>query len=223
MLTPELLTFIKNKRNSAGKNKSEMSDSQITDLLLKAGWKETDIKVALEYDNDSEVPLPPYEPVFKDKEKGYKSLWDAFLHIVMFISLYVSAVSFGSILFEMIDAYYPPYFGYNGYDSYGTMEIEGQLAALIVTLPVFVYLFLKITRDTRVNPEIKSLIARRVLIYFTLTVAFIIVIGTLINVLTNVLAGDFRVNFLLKAVVVFVISGIVFAHYLGEVRSDRKL
>lgn len=214
MITKELLEYVKEKKTS------KLSDNEIRENLENIGWKKTDIIFALSFDYDGKIPVPPYEQELKNVEKGYRDIWDAFLHITMFFSMYVSAIAFGTILFKFVDVYFPtPTWSIYTDPLNG---IESALSSLLVTFPFFAVLFLKISKDTKTNPKIRGLKARKILIYMTLIAAFITSIISLIAVLTQILEGSLRTNYLLKALIIIVMSVCVFAYYLKQVQIDRK-
>jgi uncharacterized membrane protein len=63
---------------------------------------------------------------------------------------------------------------------------------------------------------------RKWLTYLTLFIAAGIIIGDLIALVFNLLAGDLTLRFLLKVLVVGGISGTIFGYYLSELRKDEK-
>lgn len=214
MITKELLEYVKEKKAS------KLSTNEIRENLENIGWKKADIIFALNFDYDEKIPVPPYEQDLKNVERGYRDIWDAFLHITMFFSMYVSAIAFGTILFKFVDVYFPTTTWSIYTDPLN--GIESALASLLVTFPFFAVLFLKISKDTGTNPKIRSLKARKILIYMTLIVAFITSIISLIAILTQILEGSLRANYSLKALIIIVMSVCVFAYYLKQVQIDRK-
>jgi len=63
---------------------------------------------------------------------------------------------------------------------------------------------------------------RRWLTYLTLFVAALVLIGDFMAVVRGLLSGELVPRFLLKAAVVAAISGIVFRHYLDDLRRDES-
>ena len=61
----------------------------------------------------------------------------------------------------------------------------------------------------------------RWLTYLTLFVAALALIGTLVVVVSGLLGGELTARFLLKALVVFSIAGVVFGHHLGRMRQQE--
>ncbi|HEY6207684.1 MAG TPA: DUF5671 domain-containing protein, partial [Gemmatimonadales bacterium] len=75
--------------------------AQIEDALLKAGWDTREVKGALAGFAEIDFPVPVPRP------KPYLSAREAFLYLVLFSTLYVSAYNFGSLLFQLINRAFP--------------------------------------------------------------------------------------------------------------------
>ena len=152
------------------------------------------------------------------------TMWDAFEHILMFISLYILATSLALILYTFVDKWVPAVrTGDYSYSSlFGGTLTRGYLAAIIVSYPFFAFLFLRITKRTKTNPLIKNLKARKSLIYFTLVVTFLISIGNVISAVYSFLNGNISLNFVLKLLVTLSISLLIFFYYVSQVKDDRK-
>ena len=77
------------------------SREEIKKVLLKAGWQEDEIKaeLALFAEVDFSIPVP--------RRKPYLSAREAFIYLVMFLCLYLSSFSFGSLLFDFINRALP--------------------------------------------------------------------------------------------------------------------
>lgn len=170
---------------------------------------------------------------------SHHSLWDAFEHALLFLSLYTLATSIALILHYFVDKWIPGvatdssssnvglpwilglYFGVDS--SSGNLELtllRGYLASLIVSLPTFVFLFLHIARRTLHNPDIINLKSRKVLIYVTLTITFLIMQYDLISLIYSLLSGNATWNFTLHFFVTILVSGVIFLYYLLQVKQD---
>lgn len=153
-------------------------------------------------------------------------MWDAFEHVLMFISMYVFASSSSMLLHTFVDTWLPDVTTtnsmYNSYNDLGSVLTRAYLSAIIVSFPIFAFLFLRITKHTKLNPTIRSLKLRKSLIYITLTVTFIILIWKLINTVYTMLSGNIGVNFLLHFVITVSVSGLIFAYYFLQVKEDRQ-
>jgi predicted neutral ceramidase superfamily lipid hydrolase len=94
------------------------------------------------------------------------------------------------------------------------------MASLIVSFPLFAFFFLRITKRTIEDVSIRMLKSRKFLIYLTLVVTFIILIINVITLVYTFIGGNITVNFFLKFLITLIVSGMIFAYYLYEVRED---
>lgn len=139
---------------------------------------------------------------------------DVFMHLFTIILLYVSAVSFITLLFQYINAVFPdiihPFFEQSA--------IRWALASLIVIFPVFLWASRFLRRDLAANPEKAELRIRKWLLYFTLFAAAGFIIGDLIALIFRFLEGELTTRFILKIVVILAVAIAVFWYYLGELK-----
>ena len=209
--------------------KKDLSDRTIKNNLLDAGWTLEEVEAA--FADDLPVPVPEGRKsptgtrTTAKTTGGTGTMWDAFEHILLFISMYVLAFTIGATLILFIDRWVPgvPDVYNYGTDGYRLSTLRGFLAALIVSYPLFSFFFLRITKRTFDHPDIRGLKARKFLIYLTLVVAFLIVIGNVISVVYNFLNGNVTPNFFLKFVVIVSISSLIFGYYLQQVKEDRTV
>lgn len=206
--------------------KEHIADGDIKRDLRTAGWLDRDIDAALR-DNPLIKPPTPPENYHGSASGGLAAvssptMWDAFEHVLMFISLYVLAISLALTFHLFINRWVPGIpEGYRGNVNADISELRGYIAALIVSFPLFSFFFLRITLRTINNPLIRALGARKFLIYATLVVTFITVTGSIISIIYNFLNGNVTLNFFLHFVVTTAISALVFAYYLQQVKEDR--
>ena len=165
-------------------------------------------------------PPPSHAP-------GSVGMWDAFEHVLMFISMYIFASSSSMLLHTFVDTWLPDIAAtsnmlYNSYSEFGSTLARGYLAAIIVSFPIFAFLFIRITKRTKLNPAVRNLQLRKSLIYLTLTATFIILIWKLINVVYTLLSGSIGINFLMHFIITVSISGLIFTYYFLQVKEDRQ-
>jgi hypothetical protein len=220
MTFTELNKYVKKAR------KEHLTDADIKRDLRTAGWLDRDIDAALRDNPLIKPPAPPenYHGIASGGLAAVSSptMWDAFEHVLMFISLYVLAISLALTFHLFINRWVPGIpEGYRMNPNADVSELRGYMAALIVSFPLFSFFFLRITGRTLKNPLIRALGARKFLIYATLVVTFIIVTGSIISIIYNFLNGNVNMNFFLHFVVTTAISSIVFAYYLQQVKEDR--
>jgi len=216
MITKELIDYIKNKRSL------NTSDDEIRDKLKKYAWKDEDINDAFNDPRTADVPIPPYKMQDYVKQQSLsssRSMWDAFQHVLMFISMGVVAIAIGLLIHEYINYFIPEY---RGDPIIRLPDVKEELASIIVTLPIFLFLFNRINKQTEENPAIRQLKARTVLTYLTLIITFIIVVSNVIHIVYNFLDGSVTANFVAHFLNTTSISGIIFWYFLNQVRYDRK-
>ncbi|MBI2003219.1 MAG: hypothetical protein HYS76_01405 [Candidatus Wildermuthbacteria bacterium] len=190
---------------------------EIASALRAGHWDEDEIQEGLSAfaEHDFSVPVPRKTVFAQPKE--------AFLYIVSFIGLYLSALSLGSLMFSFINRWFPDAltsYGYGIYESAGR-ELLLPLASLIIAFPLYAFLTRGLLRSMKHNPERRRSSVGKWLTYATLVVASLTVAGDLIAVLASLLGGEITVRFILKALVVLILSGVVFGFYLTLARTDE--
>lgn len=143
---------------------------------------------------------------------------DFFLWIAAMVALYVSVFSFITLLFEYINRAYPDPLGYGYVDPYSG-SIRFAIASLLVLFPVFLVLMRIIRKDIAKVPEKRDLWVRRWALFITVFVAGATVIVDLITLINYFLGGDLTTPFILKVLVVLLVAGGAFLHFLADVRG----
>lgn len=147
---------------------------------------------------------------------------DVFLYFLNVIVLAMVAVNLGVLLFQFVNVYVPDVlqdrYSYPGnYDG----AIRWAVATLVIVFPVFVWVTRFLKRDIAANPEKKELKIRRWLLYLTLFVAGLVIIGDAIALVYNFLEGELTLRFFLKILVIMAIASKVFFYYLNTLRDQR--
>ena len=209
-----------NKKRSEG-----LSDADISTKLIAAGWSQAQVSAALTGVED-DVPRPPegvphpgQQPVTVVQTFSTRGLE----YIIMFISLYVTASSIGLLLHDMVSAL----FNSADYNDYGYSSMA--TASLIVSLPIFTVLFLRLKKAELNDPTIKNDPSRKRAVQLTLVVTFItglIKIISYIYSLMNLGGGEFEtspVQDLLDTIITLGIAGGIFAYYwIDEHRKEIR-
>ena len=191
--------------------------AEIEAVLLRAGWNAAQVAAALDAYSAEPFIVPVPRP------RVSLSARDAFVYLVLFSTLYMSAVNFGSLVFDLINRAFPdPVF-----DGPGTYRAAGDglrwaIATLVVSFPVFLYVSRITNRELARDPRKRESAVRRWLTYLTLYVAATVLIGDVIMLVYNALGGDMTVRFLLKVLTVGLIAGLIFGNYLKDLRVDEK-
>ncbi|MCX6765279.1 MAG: DUF5671 domain-containing protein [Candidatus Nealsonbacteria bacterium] len=147
---------------------------------------------------------------------------DVFLHLLTTITLYWSAVSFITLLWQFINHFLPDQNNlYYIQSQYYLETMRFAIASLIIVFPVYILVSWYLNRNYLKNPEIREMKLRKWLIYFTLFVAALVIIGDLVSVILNFLRGDTTLRFILKAFSVIIVAGGIFGYYLDDVKRDK--
>ena len=75
--------------------------AQVQDVLLAAGWNRDQINGAIDSYADVDFPIPVPRP------RPYLSAREAFMYLLLFTTLYVSAYNLGAIAFHYIERVFP--------------------------------------------------------------------------------------------------------------------
>jgi hypothetical protein len=149
---------------------------------------------------------------------------EAFMYLVLFLTLYISAFSLGSLLFQFIARAYPDVaanYG-AGYIDATTSAIRWSTSCLIIAFPIFLWVSWLLNNAIKADPDKRGSKVRKWLTYITLFVAAGIIIGDLITLVFNVLGGELTTRFVLKVLVVGGIAGAIFGYYLWDLRKEEK-
>ena len=211
MPNPELEKYIASAREQ------KVPDDQIRSQLIKSGWPESDVGEALAPKPLSSVGLPP-------PPAPHFGMWVTFQYIILFISLYVSGTALGGILHNAVNRFISDPLDQTRYYSSGVDDfmLRGYLAAIIVAFPIFAFLFVILKKQAIEKSGVRSLRARKILIYLTLVGTFVIMIGHLIGTVYGFLGGSVTTRSLAHLGVTFLVAGSIFFYLLNEVREDRK-
>ena len=139
---------------------------QLEEVLLEAGWAPDQVRGALGGFADVTFPIPVPRP------KPYVFAREAFVYLVLFSTLYVSAFNLGGLLFQFINQAFPdpsadPAFALEA----SRLAIRWSISLLVVAFPVFVFVSWTNERAVRRDPSRRLSKVRRWLTYMTLFLA----------------------------------------------------
>lgn len=147
---------------------------------------------------------------------------EVFLHLLAIFTLYGSAVSFLTLLFQFINFLVPdPLSPEIGYARSYLGPLRLAISTIVVVYPVFIIVSWFLNKSYFQDSQKRELRLRKWLIYFTLFAAAIIIIGDLVKVVYTFLGGEVTWRFILKAFSVLLVAGLVFGYYLNEVRKTQ--
>jgi hypothetical protein len=192
-----------------------LSREQVRETLAAARWRAEEIDAELDRwaDGPAGLPVP--------RRRLSLSAREAFMHLVMFATLYTFAYSAGVILFAMIARFFPdPTVRWPAGE--GLDALRSAIAACLTAFPIFLWTSWLVGRSLVREPEKRASGVRRWLTYLTLFVAVVTLIGNFAGVVNNLLSGALTARVLLQSAVVFAIAGLVFGHYLLGLRRDES-
>ncbi len=144
---------------------------------------------------------------------------DFFLHAGAFVALYLGAIALITLLFSVINYAVPDALEQMYYSDPYSGPMRFAIASLIILAPLSVYLFYIIQRETRKNPERKSLGVRKWLTYITIFIAGATIVGDLIVLMDSFLGGALPTAFLLKVLAVLGVMGAGFAYFYLDIKG----
>jgi hypothetical protein len=189
------------------------SRAQVQEALLQAGWSRDMVHGALAEYADVEFVIPVPKP------KPYLSARDAFLYLLLFSTLYITAFNLGALVFQFIDRAFPDA-AVQGSVAYTRDAIRWAISSLIIAFPVFLYLSVIVARSVRQDPIKQRSSIRRWLMYLTVFLAASILIGDFITLVYNALGGELTPRFVLKVLAIATIAGTIFGYYLSDLKLE---
>ncbi len=190
-----------------------MPRTEVEDALARAGWSGEMIRDAMGGFADIGFAIPVPRP------KAYLSAREAFLYLLLFTTLYLTAYNAGSLLFDLINRAFPDP-AVPAYPEYVRASVRWALSSLIVACPVFVALSMVVERSVRRDPVKRRSHVRRWLMYFTVFVAASVLMGDFITLVYNALGGELTTRFVLKVLTIATIAGTIFGYYLADLRLE---
>jgi len=185
--------------------------SELERVLEAAGWPSDQIRSALGEFADVTFPIPVPTPV------PYVSAREAFLYLLLFTTLYLSAFNLGGLLFQLIELGFPEP-GASAAPVHQAMR--WSIAILVVAFPVFLFLARLTARELKADPTKRTSRVRRWLTYLTLFVAASALLGDGAALVYHLLGGELTIRFVLKVATIVVIAGAVFRYYLRDLDTE---
>lgn len=144
---------------------------------------------------------------------------DFFLWAGALVSFYWTVIAYTFLVFDYINYTFPNPLAYYPADPYQS-GISGEMASVIVLLPVYVLLMYLIRKSSDVDPSRKEIWVRRWAIILTLFLAGAAMVGDLITLLTTFLSGEaLTTAFLLKVLVIILVAAGVFLHFMADLKN----
>lgn len=144
----------------------------------------------------------------------------AFYYLLSLVALIFTALSFGMIIFSIIDHILPDVLG-----AYSSGNIDGQLkfaiSAIFIAAPIFYFISSLIHKGLHKGELEKDSGIRRWLTYFIILVASLIILGVFIGVINSFLAGELTGRFIFKSLTALFISGAAFSFYFYDIKREN--
>ena len=203
----ELLQFVRAAKQQG------VGDDFIVSLLGDRGWSQRRVYAALSsyYADTLGMPVPARSGQVENSRH-------AFYYLLNFITLGFWTVALGQIFYSLIARAFPdatqeaPYYAQSLRDS-----ISWQVAVVVISFPVFVFVHTLIRRELFARPDLYDSGVRRWLTYLALVIAAITVLGDGFWFISALLRGELTVRFLLDSLVLLVLGGGVFLYYLKTI------
>lgn len=144
---------------------------------------------------------------------------DIFMHLLSILWLYVSIGSFGNLVFQLINFKFPDALSYEN-AAYISESLKFPLSILVVSFPLFFAFSYYVQKDVVTNPEKRELRVRKWLIYFTLSLAAVVIAGDIISLIYTYLSGEITARFILKVLSILGIAISVFVYYVWYLREE---
>ncbi len=145
-----------------------------------------------------------------------------FLHLFAVIMLYSSAANFLTLVFQYINILAPDkltQFGYYQTSHYQDL-IRFSISFIIIVFPALIWISWFLNKNYKKEPETRNMKIRKWLIYFTLFIAGLIIIGDLISIIRSFLGGEITIRFILKSLAVLFLASLIFGYYLWDSRRE---
>lgn len=138
--------------------------------------------------------------------------------------MWIWTAAMGGVWNYAIDKYIPDALANNYFigTKLGTGLLQGYLAAMIVAFPFFIAVFASLSKQLKMDPRIKNIKTRKILIYLTIIVNFLVMISYMISTVFGFLGATMSSRTIPHFLVSLLISGSICLVLLHEVREDRK-
>lgn len=208
--TEEVREFV---REALGRG---LARPDIQQALEQAGWRPEQVRKALAAYADLPFAVPVPRPA------AYLSPRDAFLYLMLYLTLYLSAFHLGSLLFNLVDSAWP-----DAAEPAMTSLVIGEgirssVAFLTVTFPTWIGLSWRIERALARDPSQRQAPVRQWLAYMTMFIAGAVLIGDAVALVRGLLGGDLGVRFGLKTAIVAALAGACLVHVRRGLDRDTQ-
>jgi hypothetical protein len=148
---------------------------------------------------------------------------DVFIHLLAIVTLYICAVSFLVMVFQYVNILFPDALTESGYYARTGMNaaIRWSIATLVIIFPVYLFTMKFLNKSYEMMPSKRDLRIRKWLIYFTLFVTALVIMGDLVTLINNLLNGELTIRFSLKVLAVLFVTGSIFFYYFTDLKKHN--
>lgn len=197
-----------------GALESGASKDEVRETLAGQGWPAEEISDALSEFGDQ---LAHGQVV--PRRKPYLSAKEAFMYILMFVMLYISAFNFGTLSFELIDMWLPD--ALDTYRSFSSGAVRFAVSSLVIAFPMYIWMAIKSRRAIQAEPAKRDSKIRKWLTNLTLLFTAMVLVGDSIALVNEFLSGELTLRFFLKIAVIGLIAGSIFGYYRFDL-NDKE-
>ncbi|MFA5349089.1 MAG: DUF5671 domain-containing protein [Candidatus Paceibacterota bacterium] len=146
-----------------------------------------------------------------------------FLHLFSISMLYLATINVLTLIFQFINqAVRDPLTSTEYFAVYNSHNlVRFGLASIIIVFPLFIWSSWYLNKIYLRIPKARQMKTRKWLIYLTLFILALVVVGDLIRTIWMFLGGEISLRFILKALAVLIVSGGIFGYYLWDVRREK--
>lgn len=157
----------------------------------------------------------------EQKVKPHVSPKDFFLHLLSMVALYASAISFTTVIYQLINLWIPDPLEQYFYAEGAYSVIRGALSFLIILFPVYVLTAWLLQKSYKADQNKRNLWVRKWLLYFTLFVAALIIIFTAVALVRSLLDGQMTLRFFLQLLDIIFVASAIFGYYLWDLKKYK--
>lgn len=155
------------------------------------------------------------------KHLSHVSPKDFFLHLLSMIALYVSAISFTTVVYQLINLWIPDPLEQYFYADGARATIRNSLSFLIVMFPVYVATAWVLQKSYLKDHSKRNLWVRKWLLYFTLFVTALIIIFSTIALVNSLLDGQLTMRFFLQLLTIIFVAASIFGYYFFDLKKYK--
>lgn len=140
--------------------------------------------------------------------------------IVGFLALVTIVTQFLSVVFDAVNIAYPDALRGAVGTSSDYSSIRLSISALIVLYPLYIFISYKLAQGVNMYASLKESGLRKFVIYASIVITSLTLVGTLISAIYYFLGGEFTMPFFLKAMAVLFTAIFVGAYYYTQLYRD---